>query len=75
MTKSFLESGTCRGLSGFCVWSALFITGYQIFQYLRFVHPFFKFFFLLHDEIYAILCILDGVIKQKVLKVGIKSSN
>ena len=34
-----------------------------------------NFFFLLHDEIYAILCILDGVLKQKVLKVGIKSSN
>jgi len=36
MSKSFLESGMCRGLSGFCVWSALLLTGYQIFQYLRY---------------------------------------
>lgn len=36
MTKSFLQSASCRGLAGFCVWSALFATGYQIFQYLRY---------------------------------------
>jgi len=36
MTKSFLQSSGSRGLAGFCVWSALFLTGYQIFQYLRY---------------------------------------
>jgi len=36
LTKSFLESTSCRGLAGFCVWTALFVTGYQIFQYLRY---------------------------------------
>jgi len=36
MTKSFLQSSGSRGLAGFCVWTALFLTGYQIFQYLRY---------------------------------------
>jgi hypothetical protein len=36
MTKSFLQSSSGRGLAGFCVWAALFLTGYQIFQYLRY---------------------------------------
>jgi len=36
LTSSFLATASCKGISGACVWAAIFITVHQIYQYLRY---------------------------------------
>lgn len=36
VNSSFLQHASGRGISGVCVWAAIFITCHQIYQYLRF---------------------------------------
>merc|ERR1719245_2696436 len=36
VNSGFLQHASGRGISGVCVWAAIFITCHQIYQYLRF---------------------------------------